>query len=232
MKRRKVWRRWVGSQVDLADAIDTAIALVDAEASPVPRRHIEIVVPPYTFEDESSRELRNLSSRDLSHLRSLNARITSDILQTDVVIRADREDAVTLEVSGSRKTTVDGLTDQVARVLDRGKPTIPWMDRRLSQAAGVALGIAIAALAFTLGPKEPYVENGMRGYGTPTWVAVPSLLFILVLPVLATVVVPNLEILTPGGKSRMRRARRLAVAAISLAAAAVGLLLALHDQVR
>jgi hypothetical protein len=226
MKREETWRRWVGHQQDLADAVErSANMLTDADGE-APTVRVELLVPPYTFDADSVRDLTSLSSREVKRITSMRARVARD--GESIWIRVGRNaPAVTLEVEAGDAARVDGIVSQIARLLDQGRPFLSWLDQKRAIAFA-----AVASLAVDVGSILAFADKRVEGTTTvrrvSDWFLIPLIGGWVVLGVAAAWLVPNLEILPAGAKSRVLQARGLFVATIVLASAVAGLVTVLY----
>jgi hypothetical protein len=189
--------------------------------------HVELtgltmsLVTPERLEDE-------LSDEDLPGVRSIKVRISRGFSPVTIELQAQKSSegpGLVLTVMGSERTTVEGISTRLAALLDRGNQISSSRVQAIALTVGVTeLGLVVYLLT------RFHLVRGDSSSPLGTALLVVAILVAFAMVPLSKWLTPNLELVSPGVRTRARRFRAWILGALSafmlgLAASALAALL-------
>lgn len=237
---RRKWRRWAGPRSELVRAVELASDIL-AHHSGLPSS-TDLTVEQAGDTTITSADLSALAEihrDDLHHIESITVRIRPDrearfnrdvearrggndppeVFDGDVSIRIWKY-GTSLEVEGTDRTAVEGLTQRLADALGHAATNAPGVDRPLF--ASITFGVAVLVLEnvlleLTRAIGIAHRDNQIEATETGALVVTFSLAFAIAAGVYW--LFPGVELVDDGQPTRARRSR----AAMISAALAIGL---------
>ena len=212
MTRTEEWGRWVGSTHDIAELTVAATELVRQYLNAPPRVRIEVALPgldgEYEGPEEFTQEIRDTDLPRVERLVvSVGSHFRGDPLA--ITVRFQKTLGTTLTVEGADRTMVEGAAARLQqRLEERGA-------RRYVDPSVYGVGAGCVALITVLGlaaagpGPSPQEQADLTALEFGIGMAITAVIACFAIAVYKFMgwVMPRLEIVPVGGKSRWRRVR-------------------------
>jgi hypothetical protein len=202
-KKLVTWKRWHGSLADVGDVARQALELLHDEKDGSENGHresITVVVPgletTFGSPDEFEREVLQ---GDLARIEAIRVAVDSSDEAQAIVLTINRESpALTLDVRGTSRKEVEGVAEVLRDRLNRGRRVSEKLFTWGTVGFGVFFLVAWFALIF-LWEDAPWGLGLVGFFAGVAWV-IPA--------VVLNKLVPPLELLPPGTRTRWDRSRK------------------------
>jgi hypothetical protein len=207
-KMTRQWNRWAGTVSDIERATRLAIEVLGQRTRTDVPCHIQIAVPGRVTDADTPDALQTeIDSRDLTLIRSIRIEVGAKRGMRATIHVERQSPALTVEVSGENWTRVEGLISQLDDLLRRGRQR-PGQETVKSLAVLALFAVVFAGAKIVTALKGPNVGDSVVGV-----IGVPVILLLAFGGFFGTTwLLPGLELLAPGARTRARRFRGATIA--------------------
>jgi hypothetical protein len=210
-KETRQWHRWAGTVEDIDKATRLAIEIIGQTSHTDTPCEIEIAYPQRVTNADSPDALQTeIDTRDLELIRSIRIAVGTRLGFRATIHVERKAPALTVEVIGEDRTRVEGLISQLKDLLGRGRqwPTGASTD------GGIALVLMFSIVIITGLTWDAVTKSeGKTEVDSPIEYAVLIFVVLLAISVFLVVpwILPDLQLLKPGERTRLRRFRLAAI---------------------